>query len=242
MLVPKMTTLTRAKIEIRPFASLGKADHGWLNANHHFSFAGYHDPDRMHWGNIRVWNDDAIAAQTGFPPHAHDNMEIITYVREGAITHRDSMGNIGRTEAGDVQVMSAGTGVQHSEYNVEGTECRLFQIWIMPRKRGIAPTWGQRAFPNTNDANGFTVLASGYGEAGALKINADAKVLGANMQVGASLEYQIDAGRCAYLVVAKGRVQIDGQDIGERDGVAVEAGVLKITALEDAELVMVDSL
>ncbi len=112
-------------IERRPFASLGKADHGWLNANHHFSFAGYHDPERMHWGDIRVWNDDEIGAQSGFPPHPHDNMEIITYVREGAITHRDSMGNVGRTEAGDVQVMSAGTGVQHSEYNLEDGLCRI---------------------------------------------------------------------------------------------------------------------
>jgi quercetin 2,3-dioxygenase len=241
MLVLKMTTDTRAAIEHRPFAGLGKADHGWLNANHHFSFADYHDPARMHWGNIRVWNDDEIAAQTGFPPHAHDNMEIITYVREGAITHRDSMGNTGRTQAGDVQVMSAGTGVQHSEYNAEDTLCRLFQIWVLPRERGVTPSWSQRQFPLSDGSKGFTLLASGYGEEGALPINADAKVLGANMQAETTLEYHVEQGRYAYLVVAKGRVRIAGQDIGERDGVAIREGALEILALEDAELVMVDS-
>ena len=106
-------------IDIRKFDTLGHANHGWLDARHHFSFAGYHDPDRMGWGALRVWNDDAIAAQAGFPPHPHRDMEIITYVRTGAISHRDSMGNSGRTAAGDVQVMSAGTGVTHSEFNLE---------------------------------------------------------------------------------------------------------------------------
>ena len=105
-------------IELRPFASLGAADHGWLDAHHHFAFAGYHDPARVHWGALRVWNDDTIAPKTGFPPHPHRDMEIITYVRKGAITHRDSLGNEGRTQAGDVQVMSAGSGIQHSEYNL----------------------------------------------------------------------------------------------------------------------------
>jgi quercetin 2,3-dioxygenase len=236
-----MTTLTQTKIEIRPFSGLGKADHGWLNANHHFSFASYYDPERMHWGNIRVWNDDEIAAQSGFPPHAHDNMEIITYVREGAITHRDSIGNIGRTEAGDVQVMSAGTGVQHSEYNADDGLCRLFQIWIMPRARGVAPSWSQRQFPKANSAEGFIVLASGYGDEGALVINADAKVLGANVQAGTTIAHQIEGGRCAYLVVAKGRIRIGNSEVSARDGVAITAGTLNITALDDAELVMVDS-
>ncbi len=242
-----MTTVTHsklanAKIEIRPYASLGKADHGWLNANHHFSFASYYDPERMSWGNIRVWNDDEVAAQTGFPPHPHDNMEIITYVREGAITHRDSIGNIGRTEAGDVQVMSAGTGVQHSEMNADNSLCRLFQIWIMPRERGVAPTWSQRQFPKADSVDGYTVLASGYGDAGALVINADAKVLGANVRAGKTLDYRIEDGRCAYLVATKGRVKIGDAAVSARDGVAITAGTLTITALDDTELVMVDSL
>jgi quercetin 2,3-dioxygenase len=125
-------------IERRKFAELGGADHGWLKAKHHFSFASYYDPKRMGWGNLRVWNDDEIAAKSGFPPHPHADMEIITYVREGAITHQDSMGNEGRTKAGDVQVMSAGSGVRHAEYNLEDTATRIFQIWIEPNERGGA--------------------------------------------------------------------------------------------------------
>lgn len=115
-------------IERRPFGDLGGADHGWLKAKHHFSFASYYDPARMHWGNLRVWNDDEIAPKAGFPPHPHANMEIITYVREGAITHMDSMGNQGRTEAGDVQVMSAGAGIRHSEYNLGDETTRIFRF------------------------------------------------------------------------------------------------------------------
>jgi redox-sensitive bicupin YhaK (pirin superfamily) len=126
-------------IDIRPFGSLGGADHGWLKARHHFSFAHYNDPARMNWGRLRVWNDDEIAAGTGFDAHPHRDMEIITYVREGAITHKDNMGNQGRTEAGDVQIMSAGTGVVHAEYNLESTTTKIFQIWIVPDRRGAKP-------------------------------------------------------------------------------------------------------
>lgn len=232
-----------AQIDARPFATLGKADHGWLNANHHFSFASYHDPNRVHWGNIRVWNDDEIAAQSGFPPHPHDNMEIVTYVREGAITHRDSMGNLGRTEAGDVQVMSAGTGVAHSEYNLEDTLCRLFQIWIIPRERGIAPRWDQRQFPKADRSGAFTVLASGYEDDGALFINADARVLGATASAGETVQYELGEGRHAYLVPSTGRIRIDGQEFAARDGVAIlgNGSTIAIEVLDDAELVMVDS-
>lgn len=129
-------------IEHRPFGSLGGANHGWLDAKHHFSFADYHDPARVHWGRLRVWNDDTIQPGTGFPPHPHADMEIITYVREGTITHQDSLGNQGRTAAGDVQVMSAGSGVRHSEYNLEQGVNRIFQIWIIPDQRGGAPCIG----------------------------------------------------------------------------------------------------
>ena len=148
-------------IEVRPFASLGHAHHGWLNARHHFSFAEYQDPQRVNWGRLRVWNDDEIAAGSGFPPHPHHDMEIITYVREGAITHRDNLGNQGRTEAGDVQVMSAGTGIAHSEYNREDVTARIFQIWILPDQQGEAPSWGARPFPKGERAGRFVVLASG---------------------------------------------------------------------------------
>jgi quercetin 2,3-dioxygenase len=236
-------TLTGVQISHRPFAALGKANHGWLNANHHFSFASYDDPSRMHWGAIRVWNDDQIAAQSGFPPHPHNNMEIITYVREGAITHRDSMGNLGRTEAGDVQVMSAGTGVTHSEFNLEDRECRLFQIWIIPREQGVAPHWDQRQFPKADTSGHFTVLASGYGDDGALTINANAQVLGATLPAGDALTYDLGADHYAYLVAAKGRIEVNGIKAEPRDGLAIHGeGIITITALEDAELVMVDSI
>ena len=148
-------------IEKRPFAGLGGADHGWLKAKHHFSFANYYDPKKMGWGALRVWNDDEIAANSGFPPHPHSDMEIITYVRTGAITHQDSMGNKGRTGAGDVQVMSAGTGVRHAEYNLEPETTTLFQIWIEPDTAGGPPSWGAQPFPKGDRAGKFVTLASG---------------------------------------------------------------------------------
>src|SRR4028119_140703 len=142
-------------IEHRPFRSLGGANHGWLDAKHHFSFASYHDPKRMNWGNLRVWNDDTIAPRSGFPAHPHRDMEIITYVRRGAITHKDNQGNHGRTEAGDVQVMSAGSGIAHSEYNMEDEVTQIFQIWIQPTEHGGEPTWGARPFPKGERAGRF---------------------------------------------------------------------------------------
>ena len=134
-------------LERRPFNQLAAADHGWLKARHHFSFGDFADPTGMGWGSLRVWNDDEIAPNTGFPAHPHANMEIITYVREGAITHKDSLGNEGRTEAGDVQVMSAGSGIRHAEYNLELGPTRIFQIWITPTHRGGSPAWGVAALP-----------------------------------------------------------------------------------------------
>ena len=169
-------------IDVRSFDSLGHADHGWLDARHHFSFAGYHDPARMGWGALRVWNDDKIAARSGFPPHPHRDMEIITYVRTGAITHRDSMGNVGRTEAGDVQVMSAGNGVTHSEFNLEDADTTLFQIWILPDRAGGEPGWGARQFPKADRSGKFVTLASGMAGDDALPIRANARVAGATVQ------------------------------------------------------------
>jgi quercetin 2,3-dioxygenase len=148
-------------IDIRPFNSLGHADHGWLDARHHFSFANYHDPARMGWGRIRVWNDDKIAGKSGFPPHPHRDMEIVTYVRTGAVTHQDSMGNKGRTAAGDVQVMSAGTGVTHAEYNLEDETTTLFQIWIETDTPSAPPSWGAMPFPRDSRQGAFQLLASG---------------------------------------------------------------------------------
>ena len=230
-------------IERRPFEKLGHADHGWLNARHHFSFANWHDPSRMGWGALRVWNDDEIAARSGFPPHPHADMEIITYVRTGAITHEDSMGNKGRTPAGDVQVMSAGTGVRHAEFNLEDETTTLFQIWIETDKPGAKPDWGMKPFPKSDRTGKFQVLASGDPSDDALTINADAKVLGATLNAGESLTYSLAEGRRAYLVPAVGEVEVNGVKLNARDGAAIkdEAGIT-ITATADAELVMVDSL
>lgn len=230
-------------IDVRRFDSLGGADHGWLKARHHFSFANYYDPARMGWGRLRVWNDDEIAARSGFPPHPHADMEIITYVRTGAITHEDSMGNRGRTGAGDVQVMSAGTGVRHAEYNLEDETTTLFQIWIETDKRGATPSWGQREFPKADRSGRFTVLASGDPADDALTINADARVLGATLKAGESLTYDLGPGRRAYLVPAVGAVSVDGVALNARDGAAItDVGTITVTASADAELVMVDSL
>ena len=229
-------------IDIRPFASLGHADHGWLNARHHFSFASYHDARRNNWGQLRVWNDDEIAAHEGFPPHPHRDMEIITYVREGAITHRDNLGNEGRTEAGDVQVMSAGTGITHSEYNLEDVTTKIFQIWIIPDENGKAPSWGAKPFPKGERAGQFVVLASGHeGDGDALSIRADARLVAATLKAGQTAEYPLGRVRKAYLVAAKGEIEVNGVHAAERDGVAVaEEEVIRITALQDSEVILVD--
>jgi redox-sensitive bicupin YhaK (pirin superfamily) len=230
-------------IEVRPFSSLGGANHGWLDAKHHFSFAGYYDPARTNWGSLRVWNDDVIAAQSGFPPHPHRDMEIITYVRTGAITHKDNLGNQGRTEAGDVQVMSAGTGIAHAEYNLEDETTTLFQIWIEPNQRGVAPSWGARPFPKGDRSGRFVALASGFSnDDDALPIRTDARVLGATLKAGESTDYVIGKDRRGYLVPATGAIEIDGVRANARAGVAIkDLDVIHIVALEDSELVLVDA-
>ncbi len=230
-------------IELRPVAGLGGANHGWLDTRHHFSFADYYDPKRMHWGNLRVWNDDTIAPGTGFPPHPHRDMEIITYVREGAISHQDNLGNKGRTVAGDVQVMSAGTGIRHAEYNLEPVTTRIFQIWILPTREGGKPSWGTRTFPRGERSGQFVTLASGYaGEGDALPIRTDARVVGATLKAGESADYPLGADRKAYLVPATGAVEIEGVRVNARDGAAISAvDTLRVTALEDSEIVLVDA-
>ena len=235
--------MSEPTIELRPFATLGAANHGWLDAHHHFSFADYYDPARTHWGALRVWNDDVIAPKSGFPPHPHRDMEIVTYVRQGAISHRDSLGNEGRTGAGDVQVMSAGTGIQHAEFNLEDETCRLFQIWILPDATGRAPSWGTRPFPKDDRAGAFVTLASGMADDGdALRINARARVLGAMVRAGDSVTYATTPERNAYLVPASGRVRVGAVEANARDGVAITgAEAITVTALEDAELVLVDA-
>ncbi|MBX3485406.1 pirin family protein [Phenylobacterium sp.] len=230
-------------IDKRPFARLGGADHGWLKARHHFSFASYHDPDNMGWGPIRVWNDDEIAPNSGFPPHPHADMEIVTYVRKGAITHQDSLGNQGRTEAGDVQVMSAGSGIRHAEYNLEPETTTLFQIWIEPSTTGGKPSWGAKPFPKGDRAGRFVTLASGIaGDDDALPIRTDARVAGATLKAGETTEYVLGKARHAYLVPATGAVEVNGVRLDARDGAAVrDEEVLRVRALEDAEVVLVDA-
>ncbi|HEX8554721.1 MAG TPA: pirin family protein [Sphingomonas sp.] len=237
-------TTTVATIDHRPFDSLGHANHGWLDARHHFSFAGYHDPKRMGWGAIRVWNDDWIAAGAGFPPHPHRDMEIITYVRGGAISHEDSLGNRGRTQAGDVQVMSAGSGVRHSEFNAENEPTTIFQIWIEPTTRGGEPSWGARQFPRGERSGRLEVLASGFAEdADALPIRAEARVMGATLNAGEAVEHRVGEGRHAYLVPAQGTLRIDGEPVNARDGVALHGGrTYRIEATTDAEIVLVDAV
>ncbi|MGE4372599.1 MAG: pirin family protein [Xanthobacter sp.] len=230
-------------IELRPFNRIGGANHGWLDAKHHFSFANYFDPNRMHWGNLRVWNDDWIAPHTGFPPHPHRDMEIITYVREGAISHEDSLGNQGRTAAGDVQVMSAGTGIVHAEYNKEDVATRLFQIWILPTRKGDEPGWGTKPFPKGDRSGRFVVLASGYDEAEALPIRTEARVLGATLKAGESVTYPLGMARKGYLVAATGEIEVDGVKAAARDGVAIaDQEQFTVVALADSELVLVDTL
>ena len=230
-------------IDIRRFDTLGHADHGWLKARHHFSFANYHDPKRMGWGLLRVWNDDEIAAQSGFPPHPHRDMEIITFVRQGAISHQDNKGNKGRTAAGDVQVMSAGDGIVHAEYNLEDEETRIFQIWILPRERGGQPYWEAAEFPRGDRAGQWITLASGYEQDNALPIRADARVLAATLEAGSTLSRSgTPEHPYAYLTVASGSVSLNGQTLNARDGVALkDVTEWQLKALEDAELVLVDT-
>ncbi|MGN6498618.1 MAG: pirin family protein [Tsuneonella sp.] len=230
-------------IDVRPRAALAHRDHGWLDTRYHFSFSDYHDPDRMGWGALRVWNDDRIEAKSGFPPHPHRDMEIVTFVHSGAITHKDSLGNQGRTGAGDVQVMSAGTGITHAEYNLEDEDTTLFQLWLLPDRAGEAPSWGTREFPRGERAGQWVTLASGTAETDdALPIRSDSKVLAASVKAGERLTYAPDPERHQYLVSVDGRIRVNGKEADARDGVAI-AGEREITveAIEDAELVLVDT-
>ncbi|MEM7729509.1 MAG: pirin family protein [Pseudomonadota bacterium] len=230
-----------ARTELRPFDTLGAANHGWLDAHHHFSFASYHDPSRMNWGAIRVWNDDVIQAKSGFPAHPHSDMEIITYVRDGAITHKDNLGNEGRTEAGDVQVMSAGTGVTHSEYNLEDVETRIFQIWILPSARGGEPSWNAKPFPKGDRAGQLQLLASGDAGEDVLPIRANSRVYGATLNKGDRIIHKIGEGNRAYLVPAKGRLTVNGVEVAARDGLALFEGAVEISADEISEFVLVET-
>jgi redox-sensitive bicupin YhaK (pirin superfamily) len=229
-------------IDLRPFDSLGRFDNDWLTARHHFSFGHYYDPRRMGVGPLRVWNDDTIRPGTGFDPHPHRDMEIITYVRAGAITHQDSQGNRGRTAAGDVQVMSAGTGILHAEYNLEDQPTQIFQIWIEPNRTGLAPAWAARPFPKGDRAGRLVALASGRaGDDGALPIHQDAALFAATLAPGQTVRHDLAGGRRAYLVPARGRVTVDGVDVPARTGAAIsDLDAIDIAADEESEVLLVD--
>ena len=228
-------------LDLRPFASLGRFDNDWLAARHHFSFSDYYDPQRMGWGPLRVWNDDTIRPQSGFPPHGHADMEIITYVRKGAISHGDNQGNRGRTAAGEIQVMSAGRGIRHSEMNLEDEDTQLFQIWIMPQARGLAPRWETREFPSAQHGDGLMPLASGRGAPGALAIAQDATLFAGRLAAGASLTHALPGGRLAYLVPTVGELRVGDVTVGPRDGLAVaELDALALTATADSVFVLAD--
>ncbi len=225
-------------IKVKKYHSLGGADYGWLKARHHFSFGNYYDPERVSFGKLRVVNDDIVQPGTGFETHPHRHMEIITYVRRGAITHRDSQGNEGRTEAGDVQVMSAGTGIFHSEHNYEDTETVLYQIWIEPNSKAIQPRWDQRQFPKDPVSTELNVLASGNNTAGLL-INQNATIYGGRLNANTSISHPVQ--QQAYLLVSAGSVNIDGHSLEAGDGCEItDTQQLGITASTAAEVLVID--
>ncbi|MGB5291828.1 MAG: pirin family protein [Lysobacterales bacterium] len=225
-------------IKTYAFSQLGHANHGWLDARHHFSFANYYNPDRMGFGALRVINDDIIKAGAGFDTHPHKDMEIITYVRKGAITHRDSRGNQGRTEAGDVQVMSAGTGIFHSEFNLESEDTNLYQIWIEPNETGVQPRWDARKFPTEETKGGLTLLVSGDGRA-PLQIHQDATLHAGPVIAGSVLRHAIK--HQAYLLVSKGAITLDGHFLTKGDGAEIRnVDSINLTAETDAEVLVID--
>lgn len=221
----------------------GGADHGWLNAKHYFSFAGYHNPEKVHFGLLRVLNDDTIAGGTGFPAHPHDNMEIVTIPLSGALQHKDNTGGEGVIKAGDVQIMSAGSGVKHSEFNASKTEdATLFQVWIFPKLRNIKPRYDQRSFDINDRINKWQVVVSPNETDNALWINQDARFSLTKLEAGKMLTYEnAFKGNGVYLVVVNGSVEIDGKQFSKRDAVGIaDADQFSIKANEDAELMAIE--
>ena len=229
-------------IERRPFDGLPSEDLGWLKARRHLFPAAQDDPSRGSWGCMHVWNDEEIAPNAGFALQAHTNVEIVTYVRAGTVTHRDSLGNDGRVEAGNVQVLSAGTGIRHAEYNLEQSPAQIFQIWITPASPGGSPAWGVQPCPAAERSGCFEVIASGFdGDHDALPIRACARVLNARLKTGESVRYLLREPRRAYLVPSTGIVDVNGIIVRARDGAAIkDVTVITITAIEDADVLMAD--
>jgi redox-sensitive bicupin YhaK (pirin superfamily) len=229
-------------IDHRPYAALGGHDLGWLQARLHVAIDGMGRPEHGAIGPLRAWNDDTFAPQSGFGMHGHRDVEIVTYVRQGVVTHEDSLGNRSTIAAGDMQAMHAGSGIRHSERNDGAVPLLLYQIWLRPRTPGGAPSWSTRRFPRAQHAGALTVLASGDAQdADALPIDADARLLGALLRAGSTIEHRLPPGRSAYLVTTAGRVTVNGVTLAARDGAAVVAeAMLTIAALEDTEIVLAE--
>lgn len=227
-------------IQLRPSASRGFADHGWLVARHSFSFADYYDPAEMGWGVLRVINEDRVAPGKGFATHGHRDMEIVTYVIEGALEHRDSLGNGEVIRPGEVQRMSAGTGVRHSEFNPSASEpTHLLQIWIEPRERGIAPGYEQQLL--APGENAWRLIASPDAAAGSTLIHQDATLRAARLASGAALDYALDPARLAYVHLVRGELLLNGQAMRGGDGAKIaEESALHFVASQDSEVLLFD--
>lgn len=228
-----------------PYQQLGKADHGWLKANHHFSFANYYNPKRMGFGALRVINDDWIAPGTGFPTHPHKNMEIITFVRSGAINHEDSEGNKGITNEGEVQVMSAGKGIAHSEYNLTNQPLTLYQIWIESNVHDIEPRWDSKPLFLEANNKGLSLLVSGYKEDknDTLFINQEARIFGGKIIKGTVFEHNIT--HQAYVLASKGCFEIiEGTNtsvLNKGDGAEItKTSNITFKVIEDSEILLID--
>ena len=233
-------------IDVRPASAFAATQLGWLKARHHFPVDGRDDPAHRPVKSLYVWNDDEFAPGHGFPLHFHRNVEIITYVRAGAVTHEDTLGNSYAICAGDVQVMSAGSGLRHSEFNRGNVPLKLFQIWLAPNRLGARPSYATRRFPDRERSNGLTILASGLVEdvaSGALPLRADARLLAGRLNGGDSMRHLLEGTRDVYVVPAAGTVSINGAQIGTGDGAAISReAALEFEALEDAEVVAVEVL
>lgn len=231
-------------IDHRPLSGLPKANIGWLRARHHFPVDGRADPQHTPVKSLYVWNDDEFAPRHGFPLHFHQDVEIITYVRSGAVTHEDTLGNSYKIAAGDVQVMSTGSGLRHAEFNQETDPLKIFQIWLTPNQLGGVPTYAARRFPGVDRPDQLVVLASGLQQDAAtdvLPLRADARLLAGRLQAGRSLTYEIGAGHDLYLVPSTGTVRVDGIEVEAGDGVAViNQASVEFEAVQDVELVVVE--
>jgi quercetin 2,3-dioxygenase len=226
----------------RRSAERGHADHGWLDTYHTFSFAHYHDPDFMGFGDLRVINQDRVQPGRGFGTHGHDNMEIVTYVLEGVLEHRDSMGNGSQIRPGEVQLMSAGTGVTHSELNASREDVLEFlQMWVLPARHDTQPRYGQKRFPDAELADGLRLVASPDGRDGSLRIGQDTCLYAARLDAGRTTGLTLDPGRRAWLHVARGRLTLNGVELGPGDGAAIQdERELRLVGREPAELVLFD--